>query len=271
MSKLHQLEDKWTSRRPEREGQEEGRQNKSEGLAAAFSEQEIKNLFFSYLTTMLLIEGLIFFFSFINHLAGDNSMFPWKPYLFATFIAPVAITFVFGLILLTFNRFFYGRIAGENADASRVIPAGGWRKGERMTTFFQLIHRLPLLFSMFLLIAATAFAYKLEAILLYLAAAGAVTAKYLFFGLIGLLVVVALGTAAWMLLSYRLRDRTLIADHEYRMKLVDQFGLVTLENGTVLDRQGKVVHGRPSADDELLGLAEELPVLEETSDGDDRA
>lgn len=270
MSKLHQLEDKRTSRKPEREGQGEARRNRSEGLAAAFSEQEIKNLFFSYLTTMLLVEGLIFFFSFINHLAGDSSLFPWKPYLFATFIAPVAITFVFGLILLTFNRFFYGRIAGESVEDSRVIPPGGWRKGERMTTFFHLIHRLPLLFSMFLLIAATAFAYQLEDILRYLAAAGAMTAKYLFFGLIGLLVVAALGIAAWMLLSYRLRDRTLTADHEYRMKLIDQFGLVQLEDGTVLDRQGKVVHGRPYAGAELLGLAEEVPALEELSDGDER-
>jgi hypothetical protein len=271
MSKLHQLEDKRTTRKPERDGQREGRRNSSGGLAAAFSEEEIKNLFFGYLTTMLLVEGLIFFFSFINHLASEGSVFPWKPYLFATFIAPVAITFVFGLILLTFNRFFYGRIAGEAAEDSRVVPASGWRKGERVTTFFHLIHRLPLLFSMVLLIAATALAYKLEAILLYLAAAGAVTAKYLFFSLIGLLFVAALGIAVWMLLSYRLRDRTLAADHEYRMKLIDQFGLVQLEDGTVLDRQGKVVHGRPYAGDELLGLVEELPALEESSDGDDRA
>ena len=77
------------------------------GVASTFDRRGLNNFFVNYLTTMMVIEGLIFFFCFVNHLATESSVFPWKPYLFATFIAPIAITFVFGLIILTFNKYFY--------------------------------------------------------------------------------------------------------------------------------------------------------------------
>lgn len=237
MRKIHQIENKWSKRTSERTESSTDRADPP-GLAASFSEHEVKSLFFSYLTAMLLIEGLIFFFCFINHLASEGSVFPWKPYLFATFITPVAITFVFGLILLTFNRFFFGRRGDSSGDTGSVIFTGAWHRGERIATFLQLIHRLPLLFSMFLLITATALAYKLEDIVIYIAQAGATTAKYLFFTLLGVLVVTAIGVAIWVVLSYRLKNKTMSADHQYRMQLMEQFGMVLLEDGDYA-RQGR--------------------------------
>jgi hypothetical protein len=263
MQKIHQIENK-RDRKTRREDTSEQKNKASLGLAASFTDQEVKNLFFSYLTAMLLIEGLIFFFCFINHLASEGSAFPWKPYLFATFITPVAITFVFGLILLTFNRFFFGRQADKPADHGTAFVASGWGKGARISTFLQLVHRLPLLFSMLLLITATALAYKLEDIVLYVAQAGATTAKYLFFTLIGILIVSAIGVAIWVALSYRLKNKTLSADHQYRMQLMEQFGMVLLENGTMLDKQGEVVYqDRLRGELEGSSQVEELPYIEE--------
>lgn len=263
MHKIHQIENKREQRQNGR-GKAERSADGPVGLAASFSEQEVKNLFFSYLTAMLLVEGLIFFFSFINHLATEGSVFPWKPYLFATFITPVAITFVFGMILLTFNRFFFGKRMDRGDEFDTPFVSGGWGKGERITGFLQLIHRLPLLFSMFLLIAATALAYKLEDITIYLARAGATTAQYLFYTLIGVLVVGAVAVAIWVALSYRLKNKTLAADHQYRMQLMEQFGMVLMEDGTMIDKQGQVVyqHESPAALD-YTADAETLPQIEE--------
>ncbi len=220
------------------------KQRKSEvtGLASTFNQQEVKNLFSSYLTTMLVVEVLIFFFCFINHLATDSYAFPWKPYLFATFITPIAITFVFGLILLTFNRFFFKESNDNDDDFRSLYPRAGMDKGVRITTFLQIVHRLPFLFSMFLLIAATALAYKMDDIVLYTAQAGAVTARYLFFALIGILIMAAIGLAVWMILSYRLRRSALTTGHQYRMQLMEQFGMVLLEDGTMIDKDGNIVY-----------------------------
>ncbi|SHI60423.1 hypothetical protein SAMN02745165_00529 [Malonomonas rubra DSM 5091] len=212
------------------------------GVAATFDSKGLNNFFVNYLTTMLVIEGLIFFVCFVNHLATEGSEFPWKPYLFATFITPIAITFVFGLIILTFNRYFF-------RDAVEPTPPGGmdystisWRKGDRLGAFFHIVHRLPFLFSLLLLIAATAIAYKMDAIALYAAQAGAATAEYLFISLVAILVVIALGLAIWMILSYRLRQKKLATSHEYKMQLMDQFGMVLMDDGTMLNKEGEVVY-----------------------------
>ncbi len=233
----------------EKSGQEEEKSEKrrkrksssqADGLASTFNRNEVKTFFVNYLTTMLVIEGLIFFFTFINHLATDGQPFPWKPYLFATFITPIAITFVFGLIILTFNKYFF-----RDAVGSSEAPAysdSSLNKGDRLGVFFHVVHRLPFLLSMLLLIAATAIAYKMDDILFYAAQAGAVTAQYLFFTLVAVLAVAAIGIGVWMILSYRLSQRKLATNHQYKMQLMDQFGMVLLEDGTMLGKNGNIVY-----------------------------
>ena len=224
----------------------------SGGVASTFDRQELKNFFVSYLTAMLVVEGLIFFFCFINHLATGSPAFPWKPYLFATFITPIAITFVFGLIILTFNKYFFKGAGGETDDGEAFYSGLNLNKGERLTAFFQLAHRLPFLLSLLLLIAATAIAYKMDDIVLYAAQAGAATAQYLFFTLVAVMAVAALGIGAWMILSYRLRQNTLTSSHQYKMQLMNQFGMVLLDDGTMIDKDGKVVYQQESQ--ALMGL-----------------
>ncbi|WP_321370586.1 hypothetical protein [uncultured Desulfuromusa sp.] len=224
------------------ENQQERSENKPSGLAASFEAAEVKKLFFSFLITILSIEGVVFFLCYINLLVNENGVFPWKPYLFASFIAPVAVTFVFGLIVLIFNRFFFNQAPPVVEFQRGVTPIFGVGKGEKIALFFQVIHRLPLLLSLLLLIAATALAYKLDAIVLFMAQVGVSTARYLFFTLIGLLVVSAIGIAVWMILSYRLRQKTLQSGHDYRMQLMEQFGMVLLEDGTMINKEGQVVY-----------------------------
>ncbi len=215
---------------------------KVSGLAASFEAAEVKKLFFSFLIAIMAVEGVIFFLCYINLLVSEHGLFPWKPYLFATFIAPVAITFVFGLIVLIFNRFFFNEAPPIVAN-QRILSSGfGIGKGERIAVFFQIVHRLPILFSLLLLIAATALAYKLDAIIIYMAQVGVSTARYLFFTLIGLLIVAAIGIAVWMILSYRLRQKSLQTGHQYRMQLMEQFEMVLLDDGTMINKKGDVVY-----------------------------
>ncbi len=226
------------------------------GIADTFEPQEIKHLFFNYLTTMLVIEGGVFFFCFVSHLASPGSVFPWKPYLFATFITPIAITFIFGIILLTFNRFFF-RESIDNGFDPRVL--GTWEKGQRTVSFLQLIYRLPFLGGMVLLIAGSVLIYKLDDIAFYALQIGSGVAKYLFFTFIGILLLLAGGLIIWMILSFRLRQETLKSDHQYRMQLMEQFGMVMLEDGTMLNKEGKILN--QSHDTGILAASEKAKLL----------
>lgn len=250
--------------------QPEQSDTKVTGLAATFESGEVKKLFYSYLITILSIEGLILFLSYINLLATNSSTFPWKPYLFATFLAPIATTFIFGLILLTFNRFFFNE-SPPVVENQGLYPAGfGVGKGDRVDFFFQTVHRLPILFSMFLLIVATVLAYNLDAIVIYMAQVGASTARYLYFTVIGLLVVIAVGIAVWMILSYRLRQKSLQTGHQYRMQLMEQFEMVLLDDGTMINKKGDVVYQQDGTAQLFHGeTAEDMRMIEEAEDVED--
>ncbi len=270
---MEQLENKTTEKSVKTEKQTSSRSRRTSkpknqaavGVASTFDSKELKTFFVNYLTTMLVIEGLIFFFCFVNHLATGSDVFPWKPYLFATFITPIAITFVFGLIILTFNKYFFKNAVDDPPEG----PFAGIsvNKGDRLATFFQVVHRLPFLLSLLLLIAATAIAYKMDAIVLFAAQAGATTAQYLFFTLVGILVAIALGIASWMILSYRLRHKTLTTDHQYKMQLMEQFGMVMMDDGTMLNKNGEIVYQQDVA--EQIGYSEgngEVKLIEEVKD-----
>ena len=251
-------------------------ESKVSGLAATFSPEEVKKLFLSYLVTILSIEGLIFFLCYIYLLATNSVAFPWKPYLFATFIAPIATTFVFGMILLVFNRFFFNELPPPYEGIRSTTPGFGVSKGDRIATFFHVVHRLPILFSMFLLIAVTAFAYKLDAIVIYLAQVGESTAQYLFYTLIGVLIAAATGIAIWMFLSYRIRQKTLHSGHQYRMQIMDQFGMVLLEDGTMINKDGEVVYQNQQQLQQNTSsqithneVTENLQIIEEPQEEDD--
>ena len=253
------------------EAQQEQPENKVLGLAASFEAAEVKKLFFSFLITILSVEGVIFFLCYINLLVNENGVFPWKPYLFATFIAPVAVTFIFGLIVLVFNRFFFNQAPPVIESQNGFSPAFGLGKGEKIATFFQIVHRLPILFSLLLLIAATVLAYNLDSIVIFMAQVGVSTARYLFFTLIGVLIAAAIGIAIWMVLSYRLRQKTLQSGHDYRMQLMEQFGMVLLEDGTMINKEGQIVYQQDdSASISYSEAAEDIQMIEEIEEKSDK-
>ena len=133
------------------------------------------------------------------------------------------------------------------------------------------MHILPILFSLLLLIVATALAYKLDSIVIYMAQVGASTARYLFFTLIGLLVVAAVGIAVWMILSYRLRQKSLQTGHQYRMQLMEQFGMVLLEDGAMINKDGDVVYQQEDpASLSYNDSTESLRIIEEVEEMEDK-
>jgi len=91
-------------------------------VSSIFSRSELKNFFLTYLATMLSIEGLVFFISFISQLSKNESEFPWKPYLFLAFGAPIAVTFIFGVIVLAFDKYFFNTqdVSGVSSSSRNI-------------------------------------------------------------------------------------------------------------------------------------------------------
>ncbi|MCK5680570.1 hypothetical protein KAI46_07150, partial [bacterium] len=88
------------------------------GIATLFEKEEIKDLFRTYLITICVIEGFIFFVSFLSQMGPETVPFPWKSYFFAAFIVPLTITFLLGIIVISFDRYIFGHqeIGSEISD-----------------------------------------------------------------------------------------------------------------------------------------------------------
>lgn len=224
------------SPKPRPEHTSEGK--KPLGVAGTFGPTELKHLFANYLTTMLLVEGLIFLVAFIFRLSGETAVFPWRPYIFASFAAPLAITFVFGVIIKTFNRYLYrtpNEAGPEPRESDDFLSSG------RIPRALGLLHQVPFLLSLLLLLLLLFGLYHAGAIALFLAQVGEQALRYILLALGVLLAVAALGGLIWMLLSYRLRQAKLAREYQYRREVMEKTGFVILGDDQVVDREGRLL------------------------------
>jgi len=214
-------------------------EQKRKGLASLYSDAELRKFIANYLILLGVTEGLIFFFCWVQYLAARQLEFPWKAYLIAAFLTPVAISFLLGLTVYGFNRYLYGRELPHDAGAERT-PAIN-----RFDEAIQSLQQVPFLMTLLLLVLGGGVIYKLDAIVAYLSRAGEQALEYLLWGLAaggGVTTVVAL---VWLILSYRLRCRRLDYLQQYRTQVLERTGLILLEDETVIDREGKVIERQP--------------------------
>ncbi|MCK5540458.1 MAG: hypothetical protein KAI69_05970 [Deltaproteobacteria bacterium] len=231
------------------------------GIAALFEKEELKGLFSTYLITICVIEGFIFFVSFLSQMGPETVPFPWKSYFFAAFIIPLTITFLLGIIVISFDRYIFGHQPLANEIDKLFQTAAETRSRiHKFHAFLYVLRQIPFLLGLLSLVALSGIAYKLDDILTVIGHVGGRTAHYLFIGLaivFGVAVVIGL---IWMFLSYSLRKKTLEYQYQYKKDVIDKTGLVIIGEDRVMDREGRILsfgqarlnHKPQPDDDEIL-------------------
>ncbi len=136
------------------------------GIAALFEKEELKGLFRTYLITICVIEGFIFFVSFLSQMGPETVPFPWKSYFFAAFIIPLTITFLLGIIVISFDRYIFGHQPLINEIGDLFQSAAETRSRiHKFHAFLYVIRQIPFLFGLISLVALSGIAYKLDDIL----------------------------------------------------------------------------------------------------------
>jgi len=210
-------------------------EQKRKGLATLYSDAELRKFIGNYLVLLGVTEGLIFFFCWVHYLATKQLEFPWKAYLLAAFLTPVAISFLLGLTVYGFNRYLFGRELPNEPELGNAPAVNRFDEAVRS------LQQVPFLVALLLLVLGGGVIYKLDAIVAFLSRAGERAMEYLLWGLAagaGVATVVAL---VWMVLSYRLRCRRLDYLQQYRSQVLERTGLILLEDETLIDRDGKLV------------------------------
>ncbi|MFZ2444985.1 MAG: hypothetical protein WAW37_01385 [Syntrophobacteraceae bacterium] len=238
------------------------------GLAALFDDTERKELFRKYLYFLGWVELVILLTCWLYQIgdsgrdtaAATEGTFPWRLYFMIAFLTPVAVTFLLGVIIVGFNKYFSegdpARPGVEvTASAQGEEGSGRIQQLNRMVTWLQ---RLPFLALLLLLAVGVGFFYKLDAVLSFIGAVGEKSVKvFLISGgiILGLAAVFAL---VLVVLNYKLRKRAM--EYQYKSQVAERFGLIILEDNTVLNSQGKLLVNGKKWKDAVPLLAE--PVAE---------
>jgi hypothetical protein len=177
---------------------------------------EKRYVFNSFLVVVVLVEVLILFFTLIWQVDVESlfaeqvrsgSPFPWKEYLLAAFIAPIALLFLFGLIIQGFEIIC--------KEAPEAAAEGGRSMGARLWRTRYLLGLLAFLSGLVLLFWRGAVFSGLTAAIKALGLGGA----YL------VIAVLALGLLYLPLrlwLRYRLQKKAL--EYQYLLDLARRFG-----------------------------------------------
>jgi hypothetical protein len=220
------------------------------GIASLFDDSERKELFKKYLFFLGWMEVLIFAACWIYQLgSGGHDQygpidlpFPWKSYFLVAFLAPVAITFLIGVVIVGFNKYF--------ADAEPIVEAAASLKpGEtqtelsgRLATLNRVVswvQKLPFLALLLLLSVGAVLFYKLDVILSFVGSVGEQTIKVLLYSAIGLVGLVSVFLLILIVLNFQLRKKSM--DYQYRSEVAERFGLIILDDKTVLNSEGKLL------------------------------
>lgn len=233
------------------------------GIAALFEKEELKGLFRTYLITICVIEGFIFFVSFLSQMGPETVPFPWKSYFFAAFIIPLTITFLLGIIVISFDRYIFGHqpLANEIGELFQTVAETRSRI-HKFHAFLYVLRQVPFLLGLLSLVALSGIAYKLDDILAVIGHVGGQTAHYLFIGLAVVFAVAVVIGLIWMFLSYNLRKKNLEYQYQYKKDVVDKTGMVIIGEDRVMDREGRILsfgpvqelthRPQPDNDDETL-------------------
>ncbi len=212
------------------------------GLAALFEKEELKVLFSTYVVTICVIEVFIFFVSFLGQMGPGTIPFPWKSYFFAAFIIPLAITFLLGIIVISFDRYISGH-QEINDEISDIFQTAAETRSRihKFHAFLYVIRQIPFLFSLLLLVTISGIAYKLDDILAVIGRVGGLTAHYLLIGLAIVFAVAVVIGLIWMFLSYNLRKKNLEYQYQYKKDVIDKTGLVIIGENQVMDRESRIL------------------------------
>ncbi len=215
---------------------------KLRGIANLFERDELKKFISSYLIMMGVVEGFVFFASWISYIWSEGQVFPWKAFIISAFTTPIAITFIFAVIIVGFNKYMYEKKPPAEEALKAVATEGETKPLERkFMLFINSLRQVPFLIALLLLVISAGIIYKLDAIALFIANAGERAAQYLFISLAVVLGVATVIGLVWMFLSYNLRKQKLEYQFKYRQEVMDKLGLVILDDDTIVDREGQMI------------------------------
>lgn len=242
------------------------REKKRVGIASMLDKSEIKEYFDTFFILVLGIEFVIFVAHFIGSIGPDKGAFPWKQYFFVSFIAPVVLTFLVGLIIIGFNYYIFGDEYAKKSEAKISDEPKGKKLLYSARSFIGLLNQMPVLAGLFTLGLGSVILYKLDIILRVIGHVGERTAFYIFIALAVVTAGALIFLLFWMFWKFRLHKLEMERRWEFRRQVMEKSGLIILDNNVVLNENGEVIVNGEIAAPVDIGLMDDKKRLALLSD-----
>lgn len=232
--------------------------NKSlRGVAALFDDAERKEMFRKYLFFLAWVQLFILVGCFLYQLddQGYNSHgpietpFPWKVFFLLSFLIPLAITFMIGVIIIGFNRYLAEPEAASMGALDAALPDDRSGRAYKFFVMVNWLQRLPFLSLLLLLGIAVGFFYKLDSILSLIGNFGERSLQLILWTGATLLLVATALAVVLILVNYNLRKKSM--EYKYRTDVAERFGLIIMEDNTVLNSEGRLLSSGKHFKDEV--------------------
>ncbi|MEJ2656768.1 MAG: hypothetical protein P8012_06175 [Desulfobacterales bacterium] len=215
---------------------------KRTGIAGILDKAEIKEYFDTLFILVGGVEFVIFIAHFIGSLGPGKGPFPWKQYFFVSFMAPIVLMFIVGLIVIGFNFYLYGsQQAAFDLEESPFVGTKMKRFGHSFKFLFSILQQMPVLAGLFILGVGSVVLFKLDVILRILGHIGEKTAFYVFILLCVLVSGVLIFLIIWLYWQFKLQRYNIQQEWEYKQKVIETSGLIILDDHTVCNREGKMI------------------------------
>lgn len=210
------------------------------GIASLFESKEIKRFFKNYLFAICLLETLIFFISLFCLLEPFSMNFPWRYYLLASFLTPVVMTFLLGLIVKAFNVFFI-----ESGSESQTTSEAADQSAQRGGTFAKLnsslsfLRQAPFLLSLLFLIVGAVIFSQIDHIFAVIGTVGEKAVLYILITLGVLFFVFTIFAFVWLILKFKLEKVKYQTDHKREVML--QLGMFLTDDDRLISHDGQII------------------------------
>ncbi len=215
---------------------------KMTGIAGILKKTEIKEYFDTLFILVGGIEFVIFIAHFIGSMGAEKGPFPWKQYFFVSFMAPVVLMFIIGLIVIGFNYYLYGsQQSAFDLEESPFVGSKMKRFGHSFKFLFSILQQVPVLAGLFILGIGSVVLFKLDVILKVLGHIGEKTAFYLFILLCVLVSGGLIFLIFWLYWQFKLQKFNIQREWEYKKRVIETSGLIILDDNTVFNQKGEVI------------------------------
>jgi len=217
------------------------------GVAALFDDAERKEIFRKYLFFLAWVQLFILVGCFLYQLDNQSynnygpieTPFPWKVYFLLSFLAPLAITFVIGVIIIGFNRYLAEPEASSVVDHDAALPDDKSGRAYKLYVAMNWLQRLPFLSLLLLLGIGVGLFYKLDSILAFVGDFGEKSLRLIIWTGATLLLVATALAIVLIFVNYKLRKKSM--EYKYRTDVAERFGLIIMEDNTVLNSEGRLL------------------------------